>query len=65
VAGLLWSEEMMETALWALLRLTEGSLSGVCSSGWLLWVKKKSKPAGRGEDIGSVGCSGGKWGCTG
>jgi len=24
-------------------------------------VKKKSKPAGRGEDIGSVGCSGGKW----
>jgi len=25
-------------------------------------VKKKSKPARRGEDIESVGCSGGKWG---
>ena len=34
-----------------------------CSGGWLLWVKKKSKSARRGEDRGSVGCCGGKWGC--
>jgi hypothetical protein len=31
-----------------------------CSGGWLLWVKKKRKPAGKGEDRGSVGCCGGK-----
>jgi hypothetical protein len=27
------ADEMMGTALWALLRLMEGSLSGVCSGG--------------------------------
>jgi hypothetical protein len=26
------------------------------SGGWLLWVKKKVEPIGRGEDKGSVGC---------